>query len=395
VPNGTATTGTQRQNLPNGTSPALSAGTEDGAMTARPVEPSALRSGKPSLWSRWPVWAGYGAAVWSIVYGLLGLYWALGGGGFPFGRGNDQEAEYSVLVNASAETTAPVIAAIGLLGATVGLVMAKAVGRGFVRVAVVVFAWAAAATLAVVVTDLRLLMLITRILVAPVFVFTGVPGGGSVADFFPWPRLNLLVMVAGGLLWGLAALAYQRRTRGACANCGRDGTVARWTAPQSALRWGRWAVYVAAAVPAVYAVSRLAMAVGSPLGIPQSFYDEMEGSGVGIGALLMASMALGGAVLTVGLVRRWGEVFPRWIWFAAGRRVRPPLALIPASIISVFVTAAGISEVRSLLLDGIDTREWGITGPGMLWPLWGPALGAATYAYYLRRRGRCIQCGRA
>ena len=113
-------------------------------------------------WSGWPQWSAYAAAGWSLAYGALGLYWALGGVGFPFGRGNDQEAEYSVLVNASAETTAPVIAVLGLLGATVVFVMAKAVGRGFARAAVVVFAWAAAATLAVGVTDLRLLMLVTR-----------------------------------------------------------------------------------------------------------------------------------------------------------------------------------------------------------------------------------------
>ncbi|WP_051326273.1 hypothetical protein [Glycomyces tenuis] len=347
----------------------------------------------PAWRSGWPRWSAHAAAAWSLAYGALGLYWALGGAGFPFGRENDPEADYSILAGADVETTAPVIALLGLLGAAVGVVMAKAVGRGLARMAVMAFAWAAALTLTVVVTDLRLLMLVTRILVAPVFVFTGVPGGGSVADFFPWPRLHLLVMVGGGLLWGLAALAYGRRTGQACANCGRDGTVARWTAPRQALRWGRWAVAVAAGVPAVYALSRLAMAAGSPLGIPQEFYDEMEGSGVIVGDLLMASMAIGGAVLTVGLVRRWGEVFPRWIWFAAGRPVPPSFALIPAAIVSVFITAAGVGEVRSLLLDGIDTQAWGITGPMVLWPLWGPALGAAAYAYHLRRRAPCRHCG--
>ncbi|THV40232.1 NYN domain-containing protein [Glycomyces buryatensis] len=361
--------------------------------TVRSGAAKTRRGRLPAWWSGWPRWSGYAAAVWSLAYGALGAYWAFGGAGFPFGRGNDQEAEYSILVDADVVTAAPVIALLGLLGAAVGVMMAKAVGRGFVRAAVMVFAWAAAATLAVVVTDLRLLMLITRILVAPVFAFTGVPGGGSVADFFPWPRLHLLILLGGGLLWGLAALSYQRRTGQACANCGRDGTVAWWSTPPNALRWGRWAVAVAAGVPAIYALSRLAMAAGSRVGIPQAFYDEMEGSGVIVGDLLMASMAIGGMVLTVGLVRPWGEVFPRWIWFAAGRRVPPSLALIPASIITVFITAAGVSEARSLLLHGIDTQQWGITGPTMLWPLWGPALGAATYAYYLRRRTPCRHCG--
>jgi hypothetical protein len=36
-------------------------------------------------WQRWPEWVGYAAAAWSLAYGLLGLWWALGGAGFPFG----------------------------------------------------------------------------------------------------------------------------------------------------------------------------------------------------------------------------------------------------------------------------------------------------------------------
>ena len=37
--------------------------------------------------ARWPAWVGYATAVWSLVYGLLGLFWTLGGGGFPFPGG--------------------------------------------------------------------------------------------------------------------------------------------------------------------------------------------------------------------------------------------------------------------------------------------------------------------
>lgn len=343
-------------------------------------------------WSRWPHWSAYAAAAWSLGYGALGLYWALGGGGFPFGRDHDHEGGYSVLANASAESTAPVIAALGLLGAIAAFVMARAAGRGVARMALASFAWVVAATLAVVLTDLRLLMLVTRILVVPVFAVTGVPGGHSIADFFPWPRLNLLVVVSGGLLWGLAALAYQRRTREqVCANCGRDGTVAAWTTPRRATHWGRWAVCAAVVVPAFYTISRASWVFGHNLGVPQSIYDE--GTGIIFGGLFMAALALGGAVLTLGLIQPWGEVFPRWTWFAAGRRVPPPLAIIPATVIAVFVTSAGITEIRRLLDTGIGMDEWAIKGPGILWPLWGIAIGVATYAYYLRRRTTCQHCG--
>jgi hypothetical protein len=32
---------------------------------------------------------GYAAAAWSLIYGGLGLYWALGGASFPFGSGEE------------------------------------------------------------------------------------------------------------------------------------------------------------------------------------------------------------------------------------------------------------------------------------------------------------------
>jgi hypothetical protein len=44
-------------------------------------------SGRVALrwWRRWPGWIGYAAVAWSLVYGILGLYWILGGAAFPFG----------------------------------------------------------------------------------------------------------------------------------------------------------------------------------------------------------------------------------------------------------------------------------------------------------------------
>jgi hypothetical protein len=35
-------------------------------------------------WRRWPGWVGYVAGFWSLVYGQLGLWWTLGGFGFPW-----------------------------------------------------------------------------------------------------------------------------------------------------------------------------------------------------------------------------------------------------------------------------------------------------------------------
>ncbi len=349
-------------------------------------------------WSSWLRWSPMAAAVWSLAYGSLGLYWTLGGGGFPFGREGDSEAEYSILLDATADSVAPVIAVLGFVGALVAWVLAKNIGTGLFRLGVITFGWLTAAALAVVLTDLRIMMLVTRIVLTPLFLVTGVPGdsAASVADFYTWSRMNLIVVFAGGVLWGLATLAYQRRSAGACLDCGRgdEPQSSAWTSPESARRWGRWAVTVAMAIPLVYAASRVAMALESPLGVPDSFYAEMEGTGLIYGELFMAALAVVAALLTFGLIRPWGEVFPRWVWFRSGERVPSALAIVPGLVMSVVLTSMGVSELRLLLNGEIEIEEWGINGPGALWPLWGPALAAATYAYYLRRRQVCQHCGR-
>src|SRR5687767_4012455 len=84
-------------------------------------------------WRRWPGWIGYVAAAWSLTYGLLGLYWALGGAGFPFGTKNDPGAALSVLGGAQAETGGPVIAALGLAGAVAAVAMLRTSRRGILR----------------------------------------------------------------------------------------------------------------------------------------------------------------------------------------------------------------------------------------------------------------------
>ncbi|MFG2078599.1 hypothetical protein [Nonomuraea maritima] len=348
------------------------------------------------LMARWPSWAGYAAAGWSLGYGVLGLFWALGGGGFPFGRGDpDWEPGLSVLGEATGEGAAPLIAVLGVLGSLAGAAIARGVRRG--RAVLLGFAWIAAVTLTVVVTDNRVLMLVAYAPVLVVFAFTGVPGGQPMSDLVSWPRVNLFVVLVGGLLWALAALAYQRRTAGVCGRCGRgEGGPARWATAEGARRWGVWAVAVAAAVPALYEASRFAWAAGVPLGITEEFWQWLDRSGLRWGGLFLSLMGLAGAVLTLGLVQRWGEVFPRWVWFRAGRPVPPMLAVVPASFVSVIVFSGGLAYWRLHVANGAlgDWDMWAIWAPSLLWPLWGVALAAATLAYYLRRRAACRSCGR-
>ncbi len=188
------------------------------------------------------------------------------------------------------------------------------------------------------------------------------------------------------------AIAYHRRSRYACVSCGRsDRPAAGWTTPTSARRWGRIAVAVAVVANLPYEFTRVAWYFGWPVGITDEFHQMMADTpGMLEMGLALALMGIGGGILTHGLVHRWGQVYPRWIWFKAGKRVPRLLAIIPASVVAVVLIPAGLMNAQ-LPLDG---DNWAVNGPGILWLVWGAALGTATYAYYLRRRTTCSRCGR-
>jgi hypothetical protein len=151
---------------------------------------------------------------------------------------------------------------------------------------------------------------------------------------------------------------------------------------------------VAFIIPILYALTRYTWALGIPVGISEEFLREGEAIGLWWAGAGLATVAVGGALLTLGLIRPWGETLPRWIPFLGGKRVPPLLAVIPAAFVSVLVTTAGLMYVRLLLTGTLDevfvfAKEvgWVALAPELLWPIWGAALAAAALAYYLRRRG--------
>jgi hypothetical protein len=338
----------------------------------------------------WPVLVGCATALWSFLYGVAGVYWSLGGADYPFAKVVDDRSTASVLEGAPVAVVGPVMAVVGLGGAVLAVVMIRRRPRGWVLQAI---AAVLAVGLALVIPDYTLVALLALSPALVVFAFTGIPGAqGGVGDVLYWHRINLLILFIGGVLWAGTAIAYHRRSRHACVSCGRsDGPAPVWTTPESALRWGRVAVGVAVVANLPYEATRIAWFFGWPLGISEDFHRMMADTpGMLEMGLGLAVMGIGGGVLTHGLVHRWGEVYPRWIWFKAGRRVPPLLAIIPASVVAVVLIPAGLMNTQ-LPLDG---DNWAVNAPGMLWVVWGAALGVATYAYYLRRRTACRRCGR-
>ena len=343
----------------------------------------------------WPEWSPCLAAAFSATYACLGLWWTLGRGAFPFGVGPALGPAAPMLHGVSAAAGAPVVAALGLGGAVAALLGARLTPgrRTVLRTALPAYSWAMAVVLLVVVPDARAIAVAAY---APVFLL-GAPFGWPPGDFWSavsWPIANQYLCIVGGFLWVATALVSSRRARGACVACGR-GARDHGSVSRAAPRWGTWATVVAAVLPLPYAATRLAWALGVPLGTSAELLRLARGD-AWFPAGALAAVAIGGAVLTLVLVRPWGERFPRWLPFVRGRRVPPALAVIPASLVSALVFAAGLGVLRAALRAGFDDEAWSAMGMvGLVWPLWGLALGAATLAYHRRRRGPCVRSGRS
>ena len=338
------------------------------------------------------------AALWSLAYLGLGTAWLLGAGGNPADPAvDDAPAGVSLLTALGPQGGAALLAALGGLGVALSLVLARSrsgCGRGRGRL-LTVLAGGLGLVLAVGIPDYRLLAAIAYTPILLVLRLTG--DGADDVQVWPWPVVNLALLSVGGLAWLATAAVQRRRTAGTCSGCGRGNRRSSWTTPEAAARWGRWATAVAVLVPLGYATTRFAWALGIPLGVDQQFLDDM-GANVYAGAGL-AALAVGGAVLTLGLVQRWGEVFPRWMIGLRGRRVPIALAVVPAAAVSVVVGSAGLMFVRFVATGSFaDTFPGGsddiaVWLPELFWPVWAAALALAAYAYRLRRTPVCGACG--
>ncbi|MFW3475241.1 hypothetical protein ACN24M_28985 [Streptomyces microflavus] len=115
------------------------------------------------------------------------------------------------------------------------------------------------------------------------------------------------------------------------------------------------------------------------------------------------------AFSAIGLIARWGEVFPRWIPHLRGRRVPTEAAVIPAALGAtvltlMFTVLAVVNEIQGTTIRG-DDRSAEFPGEAGGWEaawfyicytpliLWGPLLAVLTVAYYKRRRRTAAPCG--
>jgi hypothetical protein len=137
---------------------------------------------------------------------------------------------------------------------------------------------------------------------------------------------------------------------------------------------------------------RSCMGFGLPMGFSEAALraGDIPGRGsIWIFFLTVFSEAV--ALLTLGLVRPWGEIVPAWVPRLRGRRIPPAAVVAPATIggiLLIFIWAFALTG----LFDGRADELTGGTGwwlllvacylPGMLW---GPLVLWTTYLYHRRR----------
>jgi hypothetical protein len=297
----------------------------------------------------------------------------------------------------------------GIPAAALGAAMLRGVRGKALRPLLITAGALLAGVLLLLMTGLDLLIMLGYIPYAVRSLFTGAKFGQTyTVALIQWATIHQLLCLIGGFLWLAATVCYSRLSGGACLYCGcRDGLPKEgWQGPDQAARWGRIAVYVAMAAPVFYALTRYAWALGIPLGMSEEYLRRGQESGMWISGLFLATFGLVGAALMLGLVQRWGKVFPRWMIGLAGRRVPIALAVVPVSLVSVLLVVGGIAlwsglgqMVAGSVAGGAEGRVLveGIifqVGPTLLFPVWGAALAVATLGYYYRRRGPCRVCGR-
>ncbi len=352
-------------------------------------------------WIRdWHRSAPYAAVAWSLVYAALGVYWSVTGRGFPYAPELTSGGAGPVAGRFGPGVAWIVVITAGLPAAVVGVAMLRGVRSRALRPLFITAGALLAGILLLLMTDITLLVNLAYFPYAVVALLKGAEFRQVYLEALTdWTAIHQLLCLIGGFLWLAATVSYARRSGDACLSCGRRDGPEGWKSPDHAARWGRIAVYVSMVVPVVYALTRYAWALGIPLGISEVYLRLGQESGLWTSGLFLATFGLVGAVLTLGLVQRWGEVFPRWIVGLAGRRVPIALAVVPASIVSVLLMVGGIAMwsgyAQTVVAVEASGQDWGIVvGPVALFPVWAVSLAVATLGYYYRRRGSCSVCGR-
>ncbi|MBT2408895.1 hypothetical protein J7I97_30315 [Streptomyces sp. ISL-87] len=156
--------------------------------------------------------------------------------------------------------------------------------------------------------------------------------------------------------------------------------------------WAVRAAHLTALLTLPSGLWRVLLAAGCLAGYTEAGYTAAGLPGWGrvyVLALSVGSELL--ALLTLGLVRPWGEVLPAWLPLEGGRALPPRGVTVVAGATALVLTGIWTPFLLWWSLPHPDMTPFGATVAGFLYlplVLWGPLLAAVTYAYHRRRSPR-------
>ena len=175
-------------------------------------------------------------------------------------------------------------------------------------------------------------------------------------------------------------------------------TVAAMAPPRSnrtpaAPRWVRRVALISALCPVASSLWRLPMIVGLPMGLPAEAIDDLMTEPLWLRACYLIGLGVltdDCALMTLGLVRWWGETYPRWIPLVGGHPVRTWLAatLGVAGGLGATAFALQLALTWNTQIDTWDTWACLITACYAPLLLWGPTVLVVTTDFVRRRRLR-------
>ncbi|MFD8082323.1 hypothetical protein ACFV4F_11570 [Kitasatospora sp. NPDC059722] len=159
-------------------------------------------------------------------------------------------------------------------------------------------------------------------------------------------------------------------------------------------RWARFAAKAAVLSTVPSGLWRIAFGFGAPVGFSGATAAAFDAHQPGWGTVycvVLSLLAEALAFLTLGLVRPWGLVAPRWVPLLGGRRIRPLAAVVPALLGSAILTDLGATALfggwaRNLAEADSPHGVAAVVMTLAYLPLvaWGPLLGAVAIDYARR-----------
>ncbi|MGP4024158.1 hypothetical protein [Actinomadura sp. 3N407] len=165
--------------------------------------------------------------------------------------------------------------------------------------------------------------------------------------------------------------------------------------PELVPTWAKLATWAAPLTVLPSAIWRLVTAISAHAGGENPCFPPTASLAEKIYVPSLSFIELGSALMTFGLIRRWGEVFPRWVPFIGARRI-PVTAVAAVAIMGAILATLAVWGMTATFVMGTEPLNRvppGCTRPGwdvavlylpsVLWP---PLLLAVTWHYIQRRR---------